>query len=220
MISVPVGHVGGVHTSHRHASTDRATARGPAGHRRRTHHAPLQSDAAAAGPASPRGPGMAWSATMGGPMSATDALFRYRGRLRRSSFLGFWILLVLIVHGLALLAAGSGHPALSLLALFVALVSLWPATALMTKRLHDMGMGAGHMLWVLGPQAVLLLIPTGSGVELMLMGVSFGAVVAMACKAGQPQENAHGPVPDPTPSSPPFEGRDAGHPAAATRWGP
>jgi len=72
------------------------------------------------------------------PITVSEALFSFRGRMSRSDY---WLkgVLVLLPIGIFnnMLAFGVDNDGVYVLAIIIGVVSIWPSLALMVKRLHD-----------------------------------------------------------------------------------
>jgi len=87
-----------------------------------------------------------------GPMSITDVLFSFRGRISRSEYWlkGFLILLPLSIITNTLMYVFASNPA-RVVAMALSVISLWPSFAILIKRWHDRNRSA----WLL----MIMLIP-------------------------------------------------------------
>lgn len=147
-------------------------------------------------------------------MTFTQALFSFRGRLGRLPYLGYMLLAVAVGSSLAAafaLGAMYLHSqrgamgiviGLALLGALCILPMIWSAWAITAKRLHDMGLSAWHLIWVLGaPYAisVLALLAPNPTIELGLAVwyhiFTLGLLCWLLFWRGEPSANAWGPPP-------------------------
>lgn len=84
-----------------------------------------------------------------------DALFTFNGRIGRTAFLGYSVILMISSISLLFLSilwAGNNRTTMEYIigssAFIVAALSFWPAAALLIKRLHDLNYSAWHCLWL------------------------------------------------------------------------
>ena len=131
------------------------------------------------------------------------ALFGFRGRLDRLSWLGWQVVSLLIglvvagVGGVMLAAGNTTHHANTGVGLAVLVLGtiwlVWSSVALGAKRLHDMNLSGLHLVWicalVLAP-AVLAPWWWAAGAVCGLLGLAIG--LGMACRPGDVGINRFG----------------------------
>jgi uncharacterized membrane protein YhaH (DUF805 family) len=86
---------------------------------------------------------------------ARHALFAFQGRVGRLAFIAGFAIVVVVVLSLVYVSIalagndqGAAGGAISAVAFLLALAALWPLTALMTKRLHDLNRSGWHGVWL------------------------------------------------------------------------
>lgn len=147
-------------------------------------------------------------------MTFMDSLFSFRGRHGRLAYLGYAALL-LVLGGAGGIAAGMlgaflvalrQDVASSIMLILFAVAGLvlivWSYSAIVAKRLHDIGLPATHLIWIIGAPpvlAVLQVVSAGSPTEFLLAVasavLSWGVVLWLAIMPGQAHPNAYGRPP-------------------------
>jgi uncharacterized membrane protein YhaH (DUF805 family) len=86
------------------------------------------------------------------PITVLEALFTYRGRMSRSDYWlkGFLPMLPVSIFN-NILAYGVDNDGARVLSILIGLVSIWPGTALIVKRLHDRDRSGWFVLTLLIP---------------------------------------------------------------------
>lgn len=131
------------------------------------------------------------------------ALFGFKGRLNRLSWLGWELVslaigLVLGASGAVVLAAGSrlrqANTELGAIVFALAAVWLiWSAVALGVKRLHDMNLSGHHLWWIYGIALLpgpFALLAWEAGFACGLLSLAVG--LWMACRRGSEGSNRFG----------------------------
>jgi len=148
-------------------------------------------------------------------MRVGQALFGYQGRLSRLAYFGYSLLLgaifmaifvvVCMTAGFVAVQNGTsperaGEIAGLATAGLLLLVAIWPASALITKRLHDMGQSGAHTIWIMLLSYAGLVV-SDLGASAILGLASMVASLWLLFGPGEPGPNRYG-MPPGTPVMP------------------
>lgn len=133
-------------------------------------------------------------------MSFTQIMFGFGGRIARLPYFGYNVLatvvgLLCIGVGAAGFAMGGGGAVLGGILFLAGLVGLvWASLALAIKRLHDMGMGGIHLVWIAGLGAIGGAVEeTSSALSVICTLASLGVQLWLLFTPGEPHSNDYGP---------------------------
>jgi uncharacterized membrane protein YhaH (DUF805 family) len=134
-------------------------------------------------------------------MSVWEILFGFQGRLARFPFFGYSMLLGFLLGGWSLLTPAllatetvAGYVVGGALCLALVIASLWSGLAMYAKRLHDLGLGGVHLIWLYGSFAVGVLA-WSEALMIIASIVWFLASLWLLLWPGQAAANRFGPSP-------------------------
>jgi uncharacterized membrane protein YhaH (DUF805 family) len=82
------------------------------------------------------------------------ALFTFSGRLGRLAYLGYSILLILLVAAGVLVGSAVGFLGI-IIFVVVTIGGIWASISLVVRRLHDLDMSGWHYLWMIVVPALI-----------------------------------------------------------------
>jgi uncharacterized membrane protein YhaH (DUF805 family) len=132
-------------------------------------------------------------------MTLSQILFGFSGRLARLPYFGY-SLVALVLLALAfffIVNVFITNPALGLAGvLVIGIVAIWTSLAITAKRLHDLGLSGGHVIWMFGLGAMSRVTsPTNPGLGMLFGLAELIAWLWLLFAPGQPAANAYGPEP-------------------------
>jgi uncharacterized membrane protein YhaH (DUF805 family) len=132
-------------------------------------------------------------------MTLSQILFGLSGRLARLQYLGYSLVgIVLIVVALAFVVnIFAVNVGLGLIGIAVlGLAAIWISIATAVKRLHDLGLSGGHVIWIIALGMMSRSMgPNNAGLAILFGLAEIVAWLWLVFAPGQPAANAYGPEP-------------------------
>ena len=124
-------------------------------------------------------------------MTFSQAFFSFEGRLGRLPYFGWCVLLTTILLTAVIVLASTLSTQNFYLVYIPILIALWPASALLVKRLHDMEMPGGHAVWIMALQVTSVFVPSAAPASMPLSLAILGAGLWTTFTPSRFSRNAH-----------------------------
>jgi len=123
-------------------------------------------------------------------MSLQHAYFYFDGRMNRKSYLLYGLLIFAIMSPFVIFSVVNIEY-LTIISLFLTVATLWPSSAMLCKRLHDVGFAGWHAVWIMA----LIITQNWIFPNKILYLLNAAIVFCLLLWPGQSRDNKYGPVP-------------------------
>lgn len=130
------------------------------------------------------------------PLGLIDILFGFRGRIGRLAFVGYNLMtgftLLILALATASMIAEQGSLGMIAVCLFAPwILAFWIGSALLAKRLHDLGYSALHGMWITALWYLSPWLPEPLPIVLGLAGFVAGLALIFMRGSGGPNRFGH-----------------------------